>query len=482
MFLSAAGLAVLALAAGCAAVVWTSSVLRGGKVRSWVNGDPDKLLLAYDQASSPWPGRIRVRGLRLRGRDPNVEWEFRIDDCRATISLPDLIRKRFHATSVEATGLSFRLRQRVEEGRAKPERVRFLPPIEGFAPVPLRGEPPALPDRNAKDLWEVSIDRLKASPVKEIWIDAYRYEGSAVLEGRLHLRPRLRASVGPATLEWSGGTLTLFGRKAADPIRARVECRIEPFDPERVRGSAVWDSLSAKADWGGDLAGLEFLNPLLGDSPRVSGGRGTMSGRIRLESGKGEARVSLAARGAQAQYPKETLTGDLSAELRMAPWRPEQGIGLVEGSRVELRDVRESPAKEREWWGEVRAVSGSLRSADHGLRLTAEVESRCRDARPINTVFGVGLPRWTQGLLTLEGFSGRAGVDFAPRLTRARGLDASGGNFRVRGDFVRAGDAKQGAFLLEDGALRAGVEIDGPSTRLHVLGARDWFFSRRPVR
>ena len=474
VFLSIAGLAVLLVGLGLGAVVWSNRILRGGKLRSWVNVHPERLLLEYGEASSSWPGIVRVRGLRLRGRDPNVEWEFRIEDCRVHVSLPDLFRRKFHATSVEARGLTFRLRQRVEKGRES-SQLKFLPPIEGFAEVPLRGEPPAPPEDKAEDLWGVRIDRLAASPVREVWVDSYRYEGNANLTGELALQPRRRAAVGPATLSWNAGTLSIFGKPAASPIRARIDCRIAAYDPGRVRGSAVWDFISARADWSGELAGLEFLDPLFDGPPRLSGGKGTMSGRIRLEEGKGEARIALTAEEASAVYPKERLQGAVSGELRMDPWRPALGVAEVAGSTVVLRRVRASSEGSREWWGDFKVVSGRLRSVRRGLRLTANAESKCRDARPLFTLFGVGLPRWTRALTALEGFSARSGVDFASGLSRIEGFDATGGNFRIRGDSVRIGTAKQGAFLVEDGPLRVGVEIEDSGTRLHLIGAEKWF-------
>jgi hypothetical protein len=476
--ISLGALLILVLAVAGAAVGWTERILKSGELRGWINGNPEKLFLDYGPASSSWPGRLRVRGLRLRGRDANVEWELRIDDCRLSVSLRDLFRKRFHATRVDARGLTFRLRQRLDEDRAKDRRAEFLPPIEGFPPVPLRGRPPVPPAGNANDLWGVQIDRLAASPVREIWIDSYRYSGNAVLTGRLFLRPRREAAVGPATLEWKSGTLSLFGKPAASPVRARIECRIAPFDRRVVRGSEVWDSVSARADWSGELAGLEFFGPLLGSEPQLSRGKGRMSGRFFLDHGKGEARIALSAEGATARYAKETLRGTVSAELRMKPWRPALGVAEVAGSSLALRNVSASSGGDRTWWGGFEIASGRLRSVRNGLQLAGRVTSRCRDARPLYTLFGVGLPRWTRGLMELEDFSARADVDFAPRLMRVVNLDARGGNFRVLGEYSRSGDAREGAFLVADPPFRVGVEIEGASTRVKLIGSEKWFQQR----
>ncbi len=471
----AGGIAVLGVLAACAIVVWTRSVLGSGKVRDWVDDDPEKLYLEYASASSFWPGRVRLHGFRLRGRDPNVEWEVRIEDCGVRISLPDLLRKKFHAVSVDAQGLTFRLRQRILPGSDAVKRAEFLPPIEGFPPVPVRGRPPTGPTEDAGDLWGVQIDRLSAAPVKEIWIDTYRYEGSASLTGRLFLQPRRQASVGPAHLEWREGTLSLFGKRAVSPVSASVDCRILAFDPETVRGSDVWDYLSARADWRGQLAGLEFLNPLLGSEPKLSGGKGEMSGHIFMDHGKGDARIALTADGSAARYSKDTLEGNVSAELRMSSWRPANGVAETAGSSISLRDIGSVPSGGRAWWGRFGMGPSRLASVSGGLRLAGRATSRCRDARPLYTMFGVGLPKWTRGLMSLEDFAATATVDFAPRLLRVDGLEARGGHFQIRGRYARVGDAKEGALLISDPPLEVGVGIDGTSTRIKAFGASKWF-------
>jgi hypothetical protein len=81
-------------------------------LRGWVNGKPEELLLSYDDASSWIPGVIRMRGLSMRGSDPNVQWFFRMEKATISVSLLDLFRRRFHATRVRAEGLVFRLREK----------------------------------------------------------------------------------------------------------------------------------------------------------------------------------------------------------------------------------------------------------------------------------------------------------------------------------------------------------------------------------
>jgi len=217
MFRVAAGIAALLLLIVIGAVALVPSyLLRSRKLLSFINGHPAKLQLEYSAARSPSPGRIDVDGLELRGSDPNVEWWFRMEHAEIRFSLLDLAGKTFHATSVRARGLSFRLRQRLPpKGRTR-EVLASEPPIPGFGEVPVRGGPPFFPPPDPPSkLWRVRVDDLEALPVAQIWIDGYRFDGSGRLSGRFALWPRKSASVGPVSLDLGEGRLTV-GRNVAE--------------------------------------------------------------------------------------------------------------------------------------------------------------------------------------------------------------------------------------------------------------------------
>src|SRR5512146_1405674 len=68
-----------------------SFILRRGLLLRWVNDTPEKLRLSYASASAPWPGRLVVTGLELRGSDPNVQWWFRMERAEVRYSILDLL-------------------------------------------------------------------------------------------------------------------------------------------------------------------------------------------------------------------------------------------------------------------------------------------------------------------------------------------------------------------------------------------------------
>jgi hypothetical protein len=109
--LAVLGIVVL-VAAGFAGYAASARwLLSGPRLRSWINTSPETTLLDWDEAVSRWPGVVRIKNLRIRGSDANVEWEIRLADARADFSVAALLSRTFRVERVAGTGLSFRLRQ-----------------------------------------------------------------------------------------------------------------------------------------------------------------------------------------------------------------------------------------------------------------------------------------------------------------------------------------------------------------------------------
>jgi hypothetical protein len=482
---------VLAILAALFALVAAapSFIVRRGLLRRWMNGKPEKLMLSYASASAPWPGKIVVSGLELRGSDPNVQWWFRMERVEIRYSVLDLLARKFHATSARAEGLRFRLRQRLPAAHATSAARAPLPPIPGFGEVPVKGGPPLFPPPEPPGrYWQVQIDDLVA-PAREIWIDAYRYEGAARVAGSFALWPQKKAVVGPARVEFLGGAVRVGREVAADRFHASIAGRIAPFDPRRVRGNEVYRFVSGDARASGAVPDVAFLNYYLRDSaePRLSGGRGKIGGDLALRDGRGKLSATLAADGVRAAYRRRTLSGAAVVALRMDDWRPGDAVGLLHRTTFELADVTSSSADAAagspgRWWGKFEIGPGKLRSTDSGLELSGEVAARCRDARPLYTLFEVGLPKWAQGIFRLTDFHATAGVVLGPRRVEVRHLEAGGGKFTVLGDYGRRGKTTDGAFLVSTGKLAVGIDVGGAKPSLKLVGANSWYAARKEAR
>lgn len=478
-FAIAAALVLLLLAFFGASQLIVSTRL----LRSWVNDEPEKLLVDYDSASSWIPGVVRVRGLRVRGRDPNVEWFFRIDDARICVSLPDLLIRRFHATRVRGSGLTFRLREKPSPTEFSPAHAALLPTIPGFPnetapsrPQP-RGVPPPEPPSPGKP-WTIQVDRLVADPAPEIWIELYRFRGHARVTGGFFLHPRVEARINPSSVEFLSGTFTLGPQTPIATGSGRADCRIERFDPEKVRGNDVWRYISGAFGLRGQVANLKFVDHFLRNSPepRLDGGRGSGHAEIRVDHGIGTGRIDFAGRQAGARYSDAVVRGNVILRGNVRRWDFEHDTIDLSGTRVELDDVVSTGRHQdsRQWWGHF-----DLKSAEIRRGFSTSLEVHCRDARPLFRLFDVELPGWAQGLLKLDGIRAAARVRLAREIVELRGFEATGGRFHLAGDYQKKGTSAAGEFLVETGPLAVGIDVGSQRSVLKVVGARKWFQERR---
>jgi hypothetical protein len=458
-------------------VAGANVLLHTHALRSWVSGP--RLHLEYDSASSVWPMRIRVRNFRMSGEDPNVQWEFRFDEVRLSIFPLDLMRKRFHVRSAHGRGLGFRLRLKSTTTKAARAKESLTPPIFGVAAetVP-KGR---APKSSGGGYWTAIVENLVADPVREIWVDVYRYRGAASLRGGFFLRPRSEVEIGPATLTVRDGTLALGPVIVASPPAGTVACSFRRFDPEKTFGDQVLKYLSARVHVDGRLESLAFLDHYVrGAGPRFEGGQGPVRADFTIRDGSGSGELAYETGAMSVRNPKQFLRGaaSLSAKLRHLDF----GRKTVDftGSSFDARNVFAESSRQvsRAWWGRLLFTEGDHRGGTP-VPLRATVTLRCRDARPLYDLLGVALPPWAEKILTLPELIARARVGLGPLLTRVDDLDARGEGARVRGRFHENGAERNGAFLLESGILSVGVDIDRRGSHVKLLGAKRWFEGRR---
>src|SRR5437870_1391740 len=266
-------IALTVLAIGLAVAAWLSVhvIVSSRLLRNWVNGAPKHLFLDYEEASAWVPGIIRLRGLTMRGSDPNVEWSFRMERATIAISVLDLLRRQFHATSVRAQGLVFRLREKEEKKEMSRAHLALLPAIPGYSDPPTRtpaAEPPRLSAREKRRLWSVHVEDLVADPTPELWIEIYRFRGHARVTGSFLLRPHVEARVGPAAAEFLSGVFTLGPRETIlSGASGHGDCVIDPFEQDEVHGQEIWRRISGSIRVEGRVQDLRFVNHFIRRTP-----------------------------------------------------------------------------------------------------------------------------------------------------------------------------------------------------------------------
>lgn len=314
--------------------LWTSLADRA------LNRKPEKLLVGYDSAWSPWPGELRVEGLTIRSQSRRVQWIVTSERATGRIALLPLLGKRFHASDIEGRKVVFRLRRRLDrpppEERSSEEAERTeaieeparggardaAPPIPGLEnppePPPEEIYPPLDPDRRR---WTVSVTGLDLEAVQEIWLDRYRLRGEMAVTGGFVLRLKRTTHVLPSRLALGDASLSLGDEAIAEGIEGELRLSSEELAHPEHRG---WDSLpflQAEADLQAAIAGLGFLDAYLGPRAgvRFSEGAGALRLEARLDDGRlaPESRVVLTSSAVGVGFLDYTARGGGEVALRV---------------------------------------------------------------------------------------------------------------------------------------------------------------------
>jgi hypothetical protein len=477
-------LLLLALAVPSLIVLGTSIVLKT-KLRAWVNEEPENTFLAYDDASSDAPGRILVKNLVLRSRDLNTEWIARIEEARLTVSLLDLASRRFHATRVRGSGLSYRLRRRLRPEEVTPEVVERLPPIEGF-PSPPRADPTLRTRPEEPSRWRVELDDLVLEKTSEIWIEGFRFQGAARVAGGFFLHPTVTAQVLPSRIDVSSGALRFGSHPLAEPLEGAVSAAIPEFRTHEYPGDEIWKIVRGRARLDGGVSSLEFLNALLDEPkrPRFGAGKGRIHFETAVGSGSGSGDLRLEASDVEARFGDATIRSRSVVDVRAKHVDFKTWVADFSGSSLAITDAVET-GKEPEsgWWGRFAFAPSRLDMAT-GL-WTTRITAHAMSPRPILTMLDVNVGELGTKLIKLENLTATADLRLAKKQVEVHRLEVAGGGALVEGEYAKRSGAVGGAFLVSKGILHVGIGVDGRGkAKLHVLGSRGWFAERtgRPSR
>jgi hypothetical protein len=333
-------LAVAAVAGWLSYVVSAQVFLWTPLLRRIVNAESPVIHLEYRRASSVWPGRVHVEGLRLTSQDRAVQWQLDIDRVTTTIALHQLPRRIFHATGVRAQGVAFALRRRIPKPKLTADVLEGLAPVAGFPAAPIAEEGPddELPDWRYR-LFTVWLEDVAAGGVRSVWVDRTRLEGDVQIGGAFYLKPIRRVLIAPAELSGESLLLSQAGSRVAEQLRGRVKLSMGPFDPRGAKRETILHALDLEADGAGHLAGLAFLSKAVGFP--LHGGGGPLRVQLRVERGVVQPGSKAAAEVADAA----ARAGGLEASLRLLS----ASFEVPEGRRARLRlDARDASVGPRD--------------------------------------------------------------------------------------------------------------------------------------
>jgi hypothetical protein len=209
------------------------------------NRRPERLRIDWDSAWSWTPGRLEVRGLRLRGSSRSTVWRLEVDRGHARIRWSDLLSRRFHLESFTGEGARFAVARR--------------------QPVPARR--PKSPSAPSRPGWTVEIDRAALEGVQLVRLHGLEIAGAGRARGRMRLQAGGDFALTDGRYTVAGGRLLFRGAEIARGVDLRAEAAMAPFAVRRHPGLESLDFISGSLNAGASLAAEET---------------GTTPGRFRL--------------------------------------------------------------------------------------------------------------------------------------------------------------------------------------------------------
>jgi hypothetical protein len=444
-------------------ILLANVLLASGAIQRAASASPDNTEMAWTRAFSPWPGRAYLWGFRLSVQDPLIEFRLAVDHAKLDVVLRDLFRRKFHATSVRAEGVSYRFITKVEGTAGNEGRLAAFPMLEGFSRPALRSNPmpPPATAAEARELWGAQLDDVDAT-LTELWFMEYRYRGHGRLRGAFALAPLRTLWVGPALLQLEGGELSAGEHLISSSFVGSARVRIAPIDLPSSPGLRVLHTLTASVRFDTSLADLGAADLYL-DGLRARG-KGRLTADLELADGK--------------LMPGSSLDATLSsADVQLAGYRftgaTQVTLSVSEGAQVPIArstasGILRMPLGEGEpTIAALSGLTGALVFMDndlsHGLqfrRLSAVLgEARVSDARTIARAVSAQVPLFAPAVLGSGPLvaSGSASATPGYAIVRLKHLQLGDGD--LEGAAFAGGNGWRGAGLGHFGQIPLGLRL-----------------------
>ncbi|MBS2029722.1 MAG: hypothetical protein JST54_17615 [Deltaproteobacteria bacterium] len=232
--------AKVALAALCALAVvelaWliVANVALGFQLPARLVGQSANTKLGYARAWSLYPGDLRVRGLWLHVESSDHRIDVDVEHAHAGVDLLALPKRRFRTRWLEGNGVVVRVH----------EEKHALHAVEAGA---------------SPGHWSAQLDEVELRQVRELRLGWAHVHGMGRIRGRAFLSAN-RIDVGPVAFDLGTGQVQVANQLLADWVGVHGRITISPFDPRSVKGGAIFERISGRADVRANVAGLEALD------------------------------------------------------------------------------------------------------------------------------------------------------------------------------------------------------------------------------
>jgi len=456
-------------------------LLRTRLLREGTNVNPTMLMLEYESAYTWFPGYAHVKGVWLRFDDGTVSFQLKLDEANVRIALFDLLKKKFHATRVRVTGISWQMLHKVEKLEGNEQRLAAFPKIEGFNRTMLKAKPPpGPPTRGRNGTWSVHLEDVEGELV-ELWMLEYRYQGKGHVSGSFEMIPNVSVWVGPATIKLEDGKLTADERVISTNFSLEGGCTIKPFDIFESQGAEPLRSLSADVKISAQLKDLSASDLYAGDELKVSG-TGMLNTNLHLKDGllSEDSTIDLQLDTVALAFGALKYDGSTRATARLV--KDEKGTPLpvlhadVEGAvKVPLSKEAVLVAGLSDTTLDISLASANLADGLPLQMMRAKVgEARAKDAKPLVDIAASKVPIIARAALGDGPLVVRGHADITPAMTVVRLLEASLGTVTLKGAAKQSGEVWNGAGAGKVSAVSIGIRLKASAIEPVPLVGDGW--------
>ncbi len=308
------------------------------------------------------------------------------------------------------------------------------------------------------------------------------------IEGRGRAKGRFDAGANGGLLPSLNIVLDRFHVAANDNLRAPyVEGNDLHLDLTASEDLAsVRDSLKGHLTFkGARIPDLRVYNRYLpNDHLRFDGGSGVLSGDLQLDA-KGEIGggwIRVNGRKANMRMAGIALRGNVDINTRLRRANLARRNFAVDGSTIALNDISFSePGGEARtgWWARVSLPRARM-DWNKPLDIDGNASVTMKDVGFLLSLFSrqKEYPKWVFKLVDAGQAQVRGRVQWRRDTLVLDRINASNDRFDLEGRFRLRGKQRSGSLYARWGVLSAGLELQGPQGKFHLVRARHWYDSQ----
>jgi hypothetical protein len=246
-----------------------------------IAGPAGRLRVDWDSLRMTRLGQFDVRGLEIQADSRSMQWRVALDRALVGVELRGLLDRRFATSAVKGAGLDFQLRRKPTA--EKPADSTHLPPMPGLEltarrPRPARRRPPG---------WRFAIHGVDVTDLREIWVDAYRLNGSGSVRGGIETQVRGPFSLDDLEVSFTDASLLDRGELVAQSLALGTRLDLEPSLPAELRTVEALTKLDGELRVTAESGALGFLQPLFHRAGvRLHGTDSRLDADLRLVDGQ----------------------------------------------------------------------------------------------------------------------------------------------------------------------------------------------------